>query len=389
MYMWRVLEFLVCRCFWIYLIFFFFYYLPQIFTDIDAIRHLQTAAKQGSRLTARLCSEALTLSDAPLPPYQCWEVLNWTTDNVSAWVQDTGIPDIASAFSEHRVTGSILLNMTAEDLLEVGLKSRLKCKWFLDQIRKLRCCADVSVQDRDSIGKWLMAVSKDLAVYRVDFIQHGVTKTLLPHLTEELLKEIGVCSAIDRLKILLAIPEISGRDTPDIDGRLAIFHSPQHRIKYDVFVCYRRETGSQLASLLKVHLQLRGLSVFLDVAELGSGKFDEALLTTINNSHNMLLVLTQEALDRCVGDTQGKDWVHREILCALDSEVHVVPVIDPQFEWPKEDTLPEDIRQLIKFNGVTWSHEYQDASVEKLITFLRLPHTILHRAKSIRSSSLF
>ena len=137
---------------------FFFYYLPQIFTDIDAISHLQTAAKQGSRLTARLCSEALTLSDAPLPPYQCWEVLNWTTDNVSAWVQDT-IPGIASAFSEHRVTGSILLNMTAEDLLEVGLKSRLKCKWFLDQIRKLRCRADVSVQDRDGVGKWLTAVS--------------------------------------------------------------------------------------------------------------------------------------------------------------------------------------------------------------------------------------
>ena len=369
---------------------FLIFWLPtQVFTDIDAITHLQTAAKQGSRLTARLCSEALILSGAPLPPYQCWEVLSWTTDNVKAWVRDTGVGDIAFKFSEHQVTGSILLNMTAEDLLEVGFKSRLKCKWFLDQIRKLRRRADVSVQDRNGIAKWLTAVSKDLDVYRVDFIQHGVTKALLPHLTEELLKEIGVCSAVDRLKILLAIPEISGRDTPDSDGRLTDFHSPQHRIKYDVFVSYRRGTGSQLASLLKVHLQLRGLSVFLDVTELGSGKFDEALLTTINNSHNMLLVLTQEALDRCVGDTQRKDWVHREILCALDSEVHVVPVIDPQFEWPKEDTLPEDIRQLIKFNGVTWSHEYQDASVEKLITFLHLPHTILHRAKSIRSSSFF
>ena len=309
---------------------------------------------------------------------------------MKAWVQDTGVADFASEISEHQVTGSILLNMTAEDLLEVGFKSRLKCKWFLDQIRKLRRRADVSVQDRNGIGKWLMAVSKDLDVYRVDFIQHGVTKALLPHLTEELLKEIGVCSAVDRLKILLAIPEISGRDTPDSDGRLAVFHSPQHRIKYDVFVSYRRGTGSQLASLLKVHLQLRGLSVFLDVTELGSGKFDEALLTTINNSRNMLLVLTHETLDRCVGDTRGKDWVHKEILCALDSKVHVVPVIDPQFEWPTEDTLPEDIRQLVKLNGVTWSHEYQDASVEKLISFLHLPPTTLHRTKSMPSSgSLF
>lgn len=29
----------------------------------------------------------------------------------------------------------------------------------------------------------------------------------------------------------------------------------------DIFICYRRSTGSQLASLLKVHLQLRGYKV--------------------------------------------------------------------------------------------------------------------------------
>ena len=33
----------------------------------------------------------------------------------------------------------------------------------------------------------------------------------------------------------------------------------------DVFISYRRSNGSQLASLLKVHLEIRNLSVFLDV----------------------------------------------------------------------------------------------------------------------------
>lgn len=254
--------------------------------------------------------------------------------------------DLASVFPEHLVTGNILLGMKVEDLLEVGFKSRLRCKWFLEQVRKLRCRADVSAQDRDGICKWLTAVSKDLEVYKVDFVQRGITKDLLPHLTEEILVEIGVCSAVDRLKVLLAIekiPEHSGRDTPDSEGSVPIFEPSSQKQKYDVFVSYRRATGSQLASLLKVHLQLKGLSVFLDVAGLGSGKFDKALLTTISNSHNMLLVLTPQSLERCFRDTMVQDWVHREILCALESKVHIVPVMDPLFKWPEETALPEDV----------------------------------------------
>lgn len=362
----------------------------QIFTDIDAISHLQIAAKQGSRLTAKLCSEALTLSNSPLPPYQCWDVLNWSLDHVKAWVEDTRMRDLASVFPEHLVTGNILLGMKVEDLLEVGFKSRLRCKWFLEQVRKLRCRADVSAQDRDGICKWLTAVSKDLEVYKVDFVQRGITKDLLPHLTEEILVEIGVCSAVDRLKVLLAIekiPEHSGRDTPDSEGSVPIFEPSSQKQKYDVFVSYRRATGSQLASLLKVHLQLKGLSVFLDVAGLGSGKFDKALLTTISNSHNMLLVLTPQSLERCFRDTMVQDWVHREILCALDSKVHIVPVMDPLFKWPEETALPEDIRRLTKFNAITWSHEYQDASVEKLVRFLHLPSSTLFRKTKLSTGS--
>ena len=68
-------------------------------------------------------------------------------------------------------------------------------------------------------------------------------------------------------------------------------------------------------SLLKVHLQLRGFSVFLDIERLNAGKFDEGLLTSISQSKNFILVLTQDALERCKGDTQKKDWVHRVRAC--------------------------------------------------------------------------
>lgn len=79
----------------------------------------------------------------------------------------------------------------------------------------------------------------------------------------------------------------------------------------DVFVSYRRSNGSQLASLLKVHLQLRGFTVFIDVERLEAGKFDNNLLQSIRQAKFFLLVLTPNALERCIADVECKDWVHR------------------------------------------------------------------------------
>lgn len=79
----------------------------------------------------------------------------------------------------------------------------------------------------------------------------------------------------------------------------------------DVFVSYRRSNGSQLASLLKVHLELRGFTVFIDVDRLEAGKFDNNLLNSIRQAKNFLLVLTPSALERCIDDAEQKDWVHR------------------------------------------------------------------------------
>ena len=64
-------------------------------------------------------------------------------------------------------------------------------------------------------------------------------------------------------------------------------------------------------SLLKVHLQLRGFTVFLDIERLMGGKFDDNLLNSVRNAKHFILVLTPEALDRCQGDDKQKDWVHR------------------------------------------------------------------------------
>uniref|UniRef100_A0A8D1HGA7 TIR domain-containing protein n=1 Tax=Sus scrofa TaxID=9823 RepID=A0A8D1HGA7_PIG len=79
----------------------------------------------------------------------------------------------------------------------------------------------------------------------------------------------------------------------------------------DVFISYRRNSGSQLASLLKVHLQLHGFSVFIDVEKLEAGKFEDKLIQSIMSARNFVLVLSAGALDKCMQDHDCKDWVHK------------------------------------------------------------------------------
>ena len=344
-----------------------------MFTDIDAISHLQESAKIGSALTARLCCQALLTCDSPLPDYQCWDVLRWTPEHVSAWVGDVGLQQHAPAFTEHLVTGTILLDLTLADVKELGFSSQLQSRWFLQQVRKLRSLADVSSEDHDSVCKWLTGVCKNLSVYKVDFIRNGVSRSLLPHLTDDLLQDLGISRSVDRLKLMLAVEGLGQYHDDQPDGGHAPLTLPANKKGYDVFISYRRATGSQLASLLKVHLQVRGVATFLDVEELGSGKFDDALLSTISHSRNMLLVLSPGALDRCQGDTTMQDWVHREVSCALEHGVQVIPIVSDEFQWPKQSELPEDLQQVCTLNGVAWSHEYQDACVEKILSFLHLP----------------
>lgn len=110
--------------------------------------------------------------------------------------------------------------------------------------------------------------------------------------------------------------------------------------------------------------------MFIDVERLEAGKFDNNLLQSIRQARHFLLVLTPKALERCLGDAECKDWVHKEIVAALQSQCNIIPIID-NFQWPEPEELPEDMRAVCHFNGVRWIHDYQDACVDKLERFMR------------------
>ena len=172
---------------------------------------------------------------------------------MSAWVEDIGLEKLAPSFEEHLVTGNILVDLTMDDLLEIGFQSKLRCKWFLEEIRKVRCLADISTSNltKDKVCKWLTKVSPNLDVYHVDFLRNGVTMSILPHLTNEVLMEIGVHRRLDRLRILVSLGEVptveDGHDTPDETSSIAHPIPPvqpqkpllTHSHDSDVYICYR------------------------------------------------------------------------------------------------------------------------------------------------------
>jgi hypothetical protein len=238
---------------------------------------------------------------------------------------------------------------------------------FMRDLDKLKQSADYEFCDPTKLDDWLKQIGPEFRKYTYQMLKAGVDMRLVRYLNDEhLLKDCGILNGIHRLRILEAARRVTTICSPSfVDGdNQSFFNKP-----IDVFISYRRSTGSQLASLLKVHLQLRGLTVFLDIEKLRAGKFDDNLLSSVHNAKHFILVLTPNSLDRCIGDTDRKDWVHREVVAALEGGCNIIPVMD-NFQWPLPDSLPEDMRPICYFNSIRWIHDYQDACVDKLENFI-------------------
>lgn len=338
----------------------------SIFADIGAIQSLKMVASCPNAVASKYAAQALRLIGEVVPHKLSQQVPLWSCEDVAEWVKQIGFEDDADSFVECKVDGDLLLQLTEENLaIDIGLTNGIKRKRFTRELQKLKKMADYSSKDTTNINSFLQSLSPELSIYTYSFLNAGVhNKDALRHLSEDqLMDEVAITNSIHRRKIMEAIKKVeNGMESLNEDNLDKTL---------DVFVSYRRSNGSQLASLLKVHLQLRGFSVFIDVERLEAGKFDNNLLQSIQKAKHFILVLTPDALDRCKGDSERKDWVHREIVAALSSQCNIIPITDTMFSWPEPDELPEDMRQVCHFNGVRWIHDYQDACVDKLERFMR------------------
>lgn len=137
------------------------------------------------------------------------------------------------------------------------------------------------------------------------------------------------------------------------------------KVKYDVFISYRREGGDKYARTIQQALE-KQYRVFLDFDELKDGVFDQRIIDAISESPVFLLILSKGALDRCVNED---DWVRQEILQAVKSGCHIVPVtIDDTFEGLPA-SLPEELRRAVgqhQFSELQMKTLFK-ASIEQLV----------------------
>ncbi|XP_018020457.2 NAD(+) hydrolase sarm1 isoform X3 [Hyalella azteca] len=347
----------------------------EIFREIDAIEPLKKVASSPNAIASKYAAHALRLMGEEVPHKLSQQVPLWQATDVQEWVKQIGFSQYADAFIASRVDGDLLLQIGEDNLTyDIGITNGILRQRFLRELKRLRQITDYSSKDPTGLNSFMLQLGPEFAEYTYKMLLSGATKNTLRFLTDEqLASECGIVNSIhrQRLKEGVIVYEKCRKIVKNKKNEASTLQdSTQLDKTLDVFISYRRSNGSQLASLLKVHMQLKGFSVFIDVERLEAGKFDNNLLGSIRQARNFLLVLTPSALDRCLGDHDCKDWVHKEIVAALDSGCNIIPIID-NFHWPEPEQLPDDMRAVCYFNGVRWIHDYQDACVDKLERFMR------------------
>ena len=140
---------------------------------------------------------------------------------------------------------------------------------------------------------------------------------------------------------------------------------------HDIFISYRREGGFETARYLYDHLRLDGYDVTFDLDTLRNGRFDEALLSRIDECTDFIVVLSKGCFDRTLDPAfpRENDWMRRELGYAIGKQKNVVPIHLGEFVFP--ENLPEDIQEVRFLNAPPYSREYFDSFYMKLKNFLR------------------
>ena len=132
-----------------------------------------------------------------------------------------------------------------------------------------------------------------------------------------------------------------------------------------IFISYRRRGGNHLARLIETVLKSLGYEVFLDVESMRAGKFNEQIYRAIEASDDVLVILSEHGLDRCV---DPEDFVRKEVEYALKLHKNVIPVMDPDFVFP--DTLPEKMVPLKDHHGIVTDSNYFNAVIKAIESLL-------------------
>lgn len=135
---------------------------------------------------------------------------------------------------------------------------------------------------------------------------------------------------------------------------------------YDIFISYRRD-AFESANLFATRLKALGYRVFFDIETMNAGKFNEQLLDVISKCKDFILILSPNALDRCEDE---RDWVRREVMCAMEHQKNIIPIMLSGFVWPTE--MPKGMEELCNYHALAPApNTYYDMQVKRLTGYLK------------------
>jgi hypothetical protein len=128
--------------------------------------------------------------------------------------------------------------------------------------------------------------------------------------------------------------------------------------KRKVFISYRRDDAAGFSNAIHDRLieHLPKDQVFMDVLGIEPGAdFVKKLESTVDNC-DVLLALIGKRWAGEDGTGRGRihdpqDWVRVEIAAAIRRGVRVIPVLLDGASMPKAESLPEDLRPLVRMNA--------------------------------------
>jgi len=315
-------------------------------------------------------------------------VPEWTVEDVVSWVKRIGFTDYVPVFEQCGVDGDILLLLKDKDIKEdLEMTNGILRKRFLRELKNLRKSCDYSCCNGSEVANFLSNVGPDFREYTYNLVNKDMSVDYMKKLgaldLQDMMKEIGIENIVHQHKIVEALScideEFQSNDSTD-----------SSETSYDVYLTYPRSNGAELASLIKMQLELRGISVFLDSHQ--SNHLSKHNLRLIQETKHFVLILPPGGLDSCLVENTGSEKLYKEIVAALASDANIVPVTD-NFQWPDQEEVHEDVRAVSYFNSVRWVHDYQEACIGKLERFIRgesmlkvdSPFSMMGRISMVRS----
>lgn len=171
--------------------------------------------------------------------------------------------------------------------------------------------------------------------------------------------------------------ETAAMYTTLIDGQI-----PVTRMR-SIFISYRRDDSEGEAGRLFDDLaaQFGKNSVFMDVSGIGVGlDFRKAIDRSVATCGVLLAVIGKDWLDMKNEAGQRRlddpsDFVRLETAAALKRDIPVIPVLVRGAKMPRDEQLPEDMKELAYRNGAELTHARWGSDLQLLITALR-PHLV-------------